>query len=418
MTSGALACAVAATATVLVLRLDEDPALPATGPSATAPIEPAPTPPPTPEPTPEPLPDAEFTIVAAGDVLPHVPVLTSAKSGDSYDFAPLLAGLDPWIAGADLALCHFEVPVAPAGVAPSGYPMFGTVAALVDGLAAQGWDGCSTASNHSVDRKFAGLVATLDAFDAAGLGHVGTARTERESQEPQLYALERAGQTITVAQLSATYGTNGLPIPADAPWSVQLIDADQIIAQAVAARATGADLVVVSMHAGTEYRTAPTPEQVALATALATSGEIDLYIGHHAHVPQPIELLPGGRDGAGMWVAYGLGNMLSNQDAACCVAATASGLLLTAHVSKPADGPARVTGAEWTALGVDRAGGHRLHILHDAATGADAGTLTSAQWQDRYDGVRAAVGTQAAERLTPPVATGVPPTVLPRTPAG
>lgn len=356
--------------------------------------------------------------MAAGDVLPHIPVLASAKSGGSYDFSPLLADLDPWIAGADLALCHFEVPVAPAGVAPSGYPMFGTVAALVDDLAAQGWDGCSTASNHSVDRGFGGLQATLDAFDGAGLGHVGTARTEREAQEPQLYTLERAGQAITVAQLSATYGTNGLPVPSDAPWSVQLIDADEIVAQAVAAREAGADLVVVSMHAGTEYRTDPTPEQVALATALAASGEIDLYIGHHAHVPQPIELLPGGREGQGMWVAYGLGNMISNQDTACCVAATASGLLVTATVVKPADGPARVSGVEWTALGVDRVGGHRVHLLHAAAYGTNPGTLSSAQWQDRYDALRAAVGTQAPERVAAPVATGDPATVVQRMPPG
>ena len=358
-----------------------------------------------------------FTIVAAGDVLPHVPVLRSAASGGDYDFSPLLADLDPWIAGADLALCHFEVPVAPEGVPPSGYPMFGTVTQLVDDLAAQGWDGCSTASNHSVDRGFAGLVATLDAFDAVGLGHAGTARTEAESLQPQLYVLERAGQTITVAQLSATFGTNGLPIPAQAPWSVQLLDADQLIAQARAARAGGADLVVVSVHAGTEYRTDPTPDQVALASALAVSGEVDLYIGHHAHVPQPIELVAGGRDGRGMWVAYGLGNMLSNQDASCCVAGTASGLLMTAHVVKPADGPARVSGVEWTGVSVDREGGHRMHLLHDAATDG-AGTLTPDRWQTRYDAVRAAVGTQALERTVAPLASGDAPAVVPRAPRG
>lgn len=423
--TGVLAAAMAAT-TAMALQPGSGGSEPLAQPSAsTAPdASPSPSseppPEPTPDPTPEPLPDAEFTIVAAGDVLPHVPVLASARSGEGYDFAPLLADLDPWIAGADLALCHFEVPVAPDGVPPSGYPMFGTVTELVDALAAQGWDGCSTASNHSVDRGFAGLTATLDAFDAAGLGHVGTARTEREALQPQLYTLDRAGQTITVAQLSATYGTNGLPIPAQAPWSVQLVDADQLIAQARAARENGADLVVVSAHAGTEYRTAPTPEQVALATALAASGEIDLYIGHHAHVPQPIELVAGGRDGSGMWVAYGLGNMLSNQDASCCVAATASGLLLTAHVVKAEDGPAHVTGVEWTALSVDRQGGHRLHLLHDAAAGTSGtdGTLAVGQWQSRYDELRAAVGDQAAERTAAPLSTGDAATVVTRLPPG
>ena len=424
LVSGVIAAAVAASTAVALQPGDAAPqaaqqptpsssTLPSTGSVTPEPTAPAPLP----SSEPAPLPDAEFTIVAAGDVLPHVPVLRSAGSGDGYDFSPLLAALDPWIAGADLALCHFEVPVAPAGVAPSGYPLFGTVAQLVEDLAGQGWDGCSTASNHSVDRGFAGLTATLDAFDAAGLGHVGTARTEGEALQPQLYDLERSGQTITVAQLAATYGTNGLPVPADAPWSVQLVDADQLVEQARAAREGGADLVVVSAHIGTEYRTAPTPEQVELATALAASGEIDLYIGHHAHVPQPIELLAGGRDGAGMWVAYGLGNMISNQDAGCCVAESASGLLLTARVVKPSDGPARVAAVEWTGVSVDRVAGHRMQLLHDAAA-TGAGTLSTAQWQARYDALREAVGAQAPERTTPASATGDAATVVPRMPPG
>ena len=386
--------------------------LPSTGSVTPDPTDPEPLP----SPEPDPVPDTQFTIVAAGDVLPHLPVLRSARSEDGYDFSPLLAALDPWIAGADLALCHFEVPVAPARVAPSGYPLFGTVSQLVEDLADQGWDGCSTASNHSVDRGFAGLIATLDAFDAAGLGHVGTARTAHEAAQPQLYDLERAGQTITVAQLAATYGTNGLPVPVDAPWSVQLVDADQLVDQARAARAAGADIVVVSAHIGTEYRTEPTPEQVDLATALAVSGEIDVYIGHHAHVPQPIELLAGGRDGGGMWVAYGLGNMISNQDSSCCVAESASGLLLTAHVVKPSAGPARVAGVEWTGLSVDRVAGHRMQILHDAAA-TGAGTLSTAQWQTRYDAVRVAAGSQAPER-TAPGSTGGVASVVHRMPPG
>lgn len=380
---------------------------------------------PTPAVTEAALPDATFTILAAGDVLPHIPVLTSARKGGEYNFAPLLAGMSPWVQGADLALCHFEVPVTPAGLAPTGYPLFGTVPQLVTGLAQEGWDGCSTASNHSIDRGFAGVAATLDAFDAANLGHAGTARTETESLQPQLFTLERGGQLITVAQISATYGTNGLPLPAAQPWSVELIDPatnnptdpSRIIEQARAARAAGANLVVVSLHAGVEYHPDPTPEQVALAAALAESGQVDLIIGHHAHVPQPIELLPGGTDGAGMWVAYGLGNMLSNQDSACCAPATAAGVVLIANIVKPADGPARVASVEWTAVSGDRLAGHVLHILPEvAAIPGKTGTLTQAQWQTRYDAVRSAVGVQAPEATRPPIATGPAPTVVPRTP--
>ena len=266
--------------------------------------------------------------------------------------------MNPWIQGADLAICHQEVPITPPGTPPSGYPLFATPPEIAAGLKAQGWDGCSTASNHTVDKGFAGVTATLDAFDAVGLGHDGSARSAVEQSQPQLYTLERAGQTITVAHISATYGTNGMPVPADKPWSVNLIDVPAMAAQAAAARAAGADLVIASVHCCVEYQTAPTPEQVAIDQQIADTGQFDLLIGHHAHVPQPVVHLTGGPRGEGMWVAYGLGNYLSNQDGACCNANTDSGLLLTAHVSSsgafPAEGteagPARVTGVEWTAI--------------------------------------------------------------------
>ena len=369
---------------------------------------------PSPTLTPTTPPDAEFTIVAAGDVLPHIPVLTSARTSDgSYSFAALLSGLDPWVQGADLALCHLEVPVAPPGTALHGYPMFTGPAALVDALRAQGWDGCSTASNHAVDAGQAGIAATLAALDKAGLGHVGTARSATEAAQPQLYRLERAGQRITVAHLAATYATNGIPVDADKPWSVNLMDARTLVAQAVAARAAGADLVVASVHCCTEYQTQPTPAQVAFDQALADSGAIDVVFGHHAHVPQPVAKLAGGPRGAGMWVFYGLGNYLSNQDSACCSPKTDSGLLATVHVRRPPGGPASVTGVEWTGVTVDRLSGHRVHALPDIAAGTR--TLRPAVVAARAARVAAAVGTQAPQRLTPLTPTGPPPTVLART---
>lgn len=375
---------------------------------------------PTPTPTPTPDPDVSFSLVAAGDVLPHLPVLSSARTADGYDFTPLLAGMDPWVRGADLALCHLEVPIAPTGQAPSGYPIFGAPAQIAADLREQGWDGCSTASNHSVDRGFAGVTATLDALDAAGLGHAGTARSQAEADQPQLYQLQRSGRTITVAHLAATYGTNGMPIDSDKPWSLNLIDTAKIVAQATAARAAGADVVLVSLHCCTEYVTQPTADQVAYAQALADSGVVDLVIGHHAHVPQPVAKLAGGPRGEGMWVAYGLGNYLSNQDQNCCVAETAAGILLSVQFHAtgafPAQGipagPVQVADVEWTAITVDRTGGHRVHALVDIAGGSDG--LSAQEVAARRARVAEAAGTAAPERTTPLTPTGPDPTVVPR----
>jgi poly-gamma-glutamate synthesis protein (capsule biosynthesis protein) len=353
-------------------------------------------------------------------VLPHLPVLSSARIPGGYDFGSVLGPMNPWVQGADLALCHLEVAVTPPGTAPSGYPMFATPPQIASGLQAQGWDGCSTASNHSVDRGFAGVTATLDALDAAGLGHVGTARTALEQSQPQLYRLDRGGRTITVAHNAATYGTNGMPVDADKPWSVDLIDVPAMVAQATAARAAGADLVIASVHCCVEYRTEPTPQQVAMDQELADSGVFDLVIGHHAHVPQPVVQLRGGPRGEGMWVAYGLGNYVSNQDGECCSPQTSSGLLLTAHVEAtgafPAlgrpTGPARVTGVEWTPITVDRLGGHQVHALSDIPGGTS--TLSAAQVATRAAAVIEAAGTDAPQRTTPLTPTGVVPFVVPR----
>ncbi|WP_296664517.1 CapA family protein [Demequina sp.] len=368
--------------------------------SVTAEAQPAPVLSPSP-PAPAPAGPVRFTLVAAGDVLPHSPVNASAAVDGGYDFTALMAGVQPYIEGADLALCHMEVPVAPAGTKPTGYPVFSAPDALVRDLKAVGWDGCSTASNHSVDKGLSGVEATLAAFDANRLQHAGTARSADEGARTSFYSVRTGTRTVKVAHISFAYGTNGLPVRE--PWEVNLFDADgadagPIIAAAEKARADGADVVVASVHCCVEYRTAPTDAQRSIAEQIAESGAVDLYIGHHAHVPQPIELLPGGPDGDGMWTAFGLGNFLSNQDSNCCVPQTSNGLLLTATFEVDPDGGVAV-GAQWTAITVDKRDGHTMHALADITDGA--GTLSASQVADRLALVREAAGTQAPERTEP-----------------
>ncbi len=291
-----------------------------------------------------------------------------------------------------------EVPLVAPGERISGYPMFGGSAQIAQDYKEQGWDGCSTASNHSVDRGFSGIKSTLDALDDAGLGHAGTARTENEANEPSTYKVTVDGYETTIAHISATRNLNGLPLPANAPWSVNLIDTDAIIAQAKDARAQGADLVLVSIHDGVEYTPVPTDDQVTVAKALAQSAEVDLFIGHHPHVPQPIEKLDGGPQGTGMWVAYSLGNFLSNQDRNCCVSQTANGLMMFAEVVSDRTEKPYISGVSWRALTVDRLGKHKVYDLSDlAAKGEGVGKLSAAEIKKRYKQVAEVVGTQAPE---------------------
>ncbi|CAM3400662.1 CapA family protein [Occultella aeris] len=391
---------------------------PSTGPGEpTSTSEPTATTEPT---TPQPQADAVFTIGAAGDVLPHDTVIRNARTDGGYDFTPMLEATRPWSSGVDLALCNMEVPLSLPDETPSGYPLFGAPTEIAGNLADLGWDGCSTGTNHSLDRGYDNLAYTLDTFDEAGLGHAGSARSAEEELAPQFYELEREGQTIRIAQIGATYGTNGLPIPADAPWAVTIIDADALIAQATAAREAGADLVVATLHWGYEYQNSPADDQVAVAEALAASGQVDLIIGNHPHVPQPMALLDGGPDSSGMWVAYSLGNFISNQDGLCCVPQTGTGLFLTATVVKPADGPARVTGLEWTPMTVDRVGAQRVYPLPALLAGDTPSglTLSSGTLENRQSLVEQVManssGADFPERTEPPTPTGDEAAVVPR----
>jgi hypothetical protein len=250
---------------------------------------------------------AAITLAFGGDVLLHGPVndqaaAYGAESGTPYDYRPMFAPLAGVVGGADVALCHMEVPVTPDGRITS-YPSFGSPAEVVAGVGSAGYDGCSTASNHSLDRGFAGVTATLDAFDANGLGHAGTARSAEEGAAIRTYDL----QGVTVAHLSYAYGFNGYQVPADAPFAANQIDPARIRADAARAVVGGAQLVVVSLHFGNEYQHEPSTYQREVVADLLTSRDIGLVIGHHAHVVQPISRIDQ------RYVVWGLGNQLSNQ---------------------------------------------------------------------------------------------------------
>ena len=125
-----------------------------------------------------------------------------------------------------------------------------------------------------------------------------------------------------MALLSYTYGLNGFQLPGERPWLVNLLNPDRILADARAARGTGSQFTVVFLHWGQEYRSAPTQAQRNLATRLLADPGVDLIVGHHAHVVQPVQRIHG------KWVAFGMGNSLSAQSAACCPAPTQDGVLL------------------------------------------------------------------------------------------
>lgn len=261
----------------------------------------------TPPPSPRRFSGPAFTVVATGDVLLHDSVTRQARSDGHgrLDYRPVLASIKPAIGSADLALCHLETPLAPPGGPYSGYPVFSVPREIVPALADLGYDSCSTASNHTLDKGAAGVSRTLAALDQGHVRHAGSARSAAEAMTPTIMKV-RGG--VPVAHLAYSYGFNGFRLPAGKPWLANLIDPARIRADARRARRAGAKVVIVSLHWGTEYRHPATPRQVTLARTLLAMPEVDLIVGHHAHVVQPF-----GRAVNGKWVAYGLGNLVANQ---------------------------------------------------------------------------------------------------------
>ncbi|MFI8100682.1 CapA family protein [Streptomyces sp. NPDC086023] len=250
-----------------------------------------------------------FTLVASGDVLPHDSVIRRAQAdagGEGYDFRPMFSLVKPVVSKADLALCHMETVYGPDGGPFTGYPAFKSPPEVAAGLKDAGYDGCSTASNHTLDDGADGVRRTLEAFDRAGLGHAGSARTAEEARRVTTY---RAG-SARVAHLAYTFDTNGYPMPDGQPWAVNLTEEKRIVADARSARKAGADVVLVSLHWGTEWQTEPDARQLDLGRALTASKtgtrpDVDLILGTHAHVPQAYEKVNG------TWIVYGMGDQVA-----------------------------------------------------------------------------------------------------------
>lgn len=243
------------------------------------------------------------SILGAGDILLHPPLWQQARrdGNGSPDFAPLLESVRPAVSRADLALCHLETPLAPAGGPYAGFPRFSVPPQVARAIAQTGFDGCSTASNHSLDQGFAGVKRTLDELDRVGLGHAGTFRTAGEARRTQIYR----ANGVPVAHLAYTSGFNGLTRPTGKSWVAGLIDPATIAADAAGARAAGAEIVVVSLHWGTEYAHQPDASQRDWARRVAAIRDVDVIFGHHAHVVQPVERR------SGKWVVYGMGNQIA-----------------------------------------------------------------------------------------------------------
>ena len=257
--------------------------------------------------------DSFATIVSFGDALCHKPVDDAVYNREKgiYDFSPIFKYVKKYFKNSTVNIGNCESPMAGAERGYSGYPTFNAPEHLAIDLKELGVDIMTTANNHTLDKGFSGLSSTLDFLEKSKIAHVGTARTQKE----QNTILFRDLNGIKTAFLAYTYGTNGIPVPKDKKFCVNLIDKDLMLKQIKQAKKEGAELIVVSMHWGVEYQTTENAEQDELAEFLIKN-DVDIILGSHPHVLQPMKMVKvknaKGKVKKGL-VIFSQGNFFSNQ---------------------------------------------------------------------------------------------------------
>lgn len=264
---------------------------------------------------------ARVSFAVGGDVIPHEAVrAAAAAAGDgAAGWSALFAGVSDVFQGADFGFVNLETPVAPASSRGTKPFMFDAPVALIDALKASGIKIVSFANNHVMDQGWAGFAETREHLRERGMLFAGSGDTAQQTWQPAV--VEANG--IRVGWLGMTRWLNGnrnpdkdelphvnfFPYPGESDGAPGMDEAG--VLEAIKQARQKCDLLVVSIHWGTEYAAAPRPEDVKTAHRMLEAGA-SVIVGHHPHVLQPVETYRTA-DGRDAVIFYSLGNFLSNQ---------------------------------------------------------------------------------------------------------
>ncbi|GEN86251.1 CapA family protein [Oceanobacillus sojae] len=251
--------------------------------------------------------DPKVTVAAIGDILIHDRVYDDAWDGEKYDFKPMLAEVADYLKEPEITIANQETIMGGESIGLSGYPNFNSPFEIGDDLQDAGVDIVTMANNHTLDRGEEAIQNAIAYYKEISMPYTGSFQSKEDQSEIRVLETD---QDISVAFLSYTYGTNGMPIPDGKPYLVNLIDREQIKEEVEKANEL-ADVTIVSLHFGVEEERTPNQDQADLAQYAADLG-VDVVIGNHPHVLQPVEWLEG-KEGNKTLVAYSLGNFLSGQ---------------------------------------------------------------------------------------------------------
>jgi poly-gamma-glutamate synthesis protein (capsule biosynthesis protein) len=243
-------------------------------------------------------------LIATGDMLPHDTVNQAARTTNGYDYLPLFSKVAPFLKDADIAYCNQESPSA-SQFRVSGYPTFNAPISFAHDLSTLGCNMINLANNHANDRGQAGITATRQVWDALPtLAVAGTARSAAEQKQISIF--RKGGITfafLSYARCSNSHLANS--------YGVNILNRSLVSTQIKAARAAGAQMIIVGTHWCHENVSHQDADQDAWAAYLASQG-VDIVIGTGPHWLQPVKQLPKAGGGTTL-VWFSLGNFLSSQ---------------------------------------------------------------------------------------------------------
>lgn len=252
---------------------------------------------------------SSVSLVAVGDNLIHNTLISAGEQeDDSLDYSSFYENIKNDISSADIAVINQETILGGSEFEYTGYPVFNSPWEIGTAAIDAGFDIFTCATNHSLDKGYAGIEQECAFFDQhPEVVHVGT----NDSEEDYNSIIYYEKNSIRFAILNYTYGTNGIPIPESSPWCVNMMDKEKITADVNAAK-QNADVIIVFPHWGTENSTSVSDYQREYVQLFSDLG-VDIVIGTHPHVLQPVEWVENETTGKKMLVYYSLGNFISHQ---------------------------------------------------------------------------------------------------------
>jgi len=251
--------------------------------------------------TPALLYSTSLDLIMVGDAVVHSNIYKDAYNNGTYEFSQMMDQIKPIIEPYDLAFYNQETIIGGDSLGFSNYPLFNTPKAFGNDMIDMGFNLIALANNHAMDKGTKAILSSNAYWATKDVVVSGTYSTLAQRSNIPIYNKNN----ISYAFLAYTYGTNGINPPKDKAFMIGQVDIDAMTQDIQQVR-DKVDVVIVSMHVGTEYQTNENAFQRSIAEALAKAGA-DIIIGHHPHVIEPIEWI------GDTLVLYSLGNFISGQ---------------------------------------------------------------------------------------------------------